>query len=312
MANTTAARKTAPAAQNVQDSQEGTEVQEDPKVAEPTTAAPHSPLSVLRDPFSPEAIGKLPKGTCARCREIAKTYRACENHTWVRQCQDCGGQHSSAAIHLDYVGHADVTDRLLSADSKWTWTPFSLEQMQALPPAMREAGLWINLTVAGVTRPGFGDAAGKTGPNAVKEAIGDALRNAAMRFGVALDLWAKGDRAWDLAPDATPESALPSAEQPASARPSIHTRHQDVEATPGNALSPQDHPLWEAHMRALSKDLEALSPADLAEVQHTWPGDVPTPPTGAMSIQQIGEARTWLTHRGVASNPQPTQERPGF
>jgi hypothetical protein len=38
---------------------------------------------------------------------------------------------------------------------------------------------------------GYGDAAGKKGPNAVKEAIGDAIRNAAMRRGVALDLWAK-------------------------------------------------------------------------------------------------------------------------
>jgi hypothetical protein len=39
--------------------------------------------------------------------------------------------------------------------------------------------------VCGVTRIGVGD-----GKNA-KERIGDAIRNAAMRFGVALDLWAK-------------------------------------------------------------------------------------------------------------------------
>jgi len=48
-------------------------------------------------------------------------------------------------------------------------------------------GLWIRLTIAGVTRPGFG-----CGKNA-REAISDAIRNAAMRFGVALDLWAKED-----------------------------------------------------------------------------------------------------------------------
>ncbi len=53
---------------------------------------------------------------------------------------------------------------------------------------MDKAGnLWIKLTVCGVTRPGVGD--GKT----AKELIGDAIRNAAMRFGVALDLWAKED-----------------------------------------------------------------------------------------------------------------------
>jgi hypothetical protein len=53
--------------------------------------------------------------------------------------------------------------------------------------------MWIKLTVCGVTRLGYGDAQGKTGGNAMKERIGDALRNAAMRFGAALDLWHKGD-----------------------------------------------------------------------------------------------------------------------
>ena len=43
------------------------------------------------------------------------------------------------------------------------------------------------------SRLGYGHAEGKTGGDAVKEVIGDALRNAAMRFGAALDLWHKGD-----------------------------------------------------------------------------------------------------------------------
>ena len=55
----------------------------------------------------------------------------------------------------------------------------------------------IKLTVCGVTRIGYGSAVAKNTPdgqaNAVKEVIGDALRNAAMRFGAALDLWHKGD-----------------------------------------------------------------------------------------------------------------------
>jgi hypothetical protein len=105
----------------------------------------------LRKPFPKESIGQLPKG----------------------------GQ------LLDFVGHAATTDRLLTVDPTWTWRPFSLEEMQALPPKLRDAGLWIHLTVCGITRPGFGD-----GPDP-KQCIGDAIRNAAMRFGVALDLWAK-------------------------------------------------------------------------------------------------------------------------
>jgi hypothetical protein len=53
--------------------------------------------------------------------------------------------------------------------------------------------MWIKLTVCGMTRIGYGHSDGKTGGDAVKEVIGDALRNAAMRFGAALDLWHKGD-----------------------------------------------------------------------------------------------------------------------
>ncbi len=56
-----------------------------------------------------------------------------------------------------------------------------------------------------MTRLGYGSVPGSQ-PDAVKVLIGDALRNAAMRFGVALDLWAKGDRA-----DPTAENATASA-----------------------------------------------------------------------------------------------------
>ena len=97
---------------------------------------------------------------------------------------------------LDFVGHAALTSRLLDADLSWTWEPMSTDA-QGLPAFDRDAngqpiGLWIRLTIGGVTRLGYGDAGGKTGGNAVKEIIGDALRNAGMRFGAALDLWHKG------------------------------------------------------------------------------------------------------------------------
>lgn len=92
---------------------------------------------------------------------------------------------------LDYVGHADVTDRLLAVDPSWTWEPVSPVERETLPPSN---GLWIKLTVCGVTRIGYGDADGKTGGDAIKEMIGDAIRNAAMRFGVALDLWSKSEK----------------------------------------------------------------------------------------------------------------------
>lgn len=106
--------------------------------------------TALRKPFPPESVGKLPKG----------------------------------GVMLDYVGHAAVTDRLLTVDPDWTWEPFAVGP-DGLPLPDHEGNLWIRLTICGITRIGVGD-----GKNA-KERIGDALRNAAMRFGVALDLWAK-------------------------------------------------------------------------------------------------------------------------
>jgi hypothetical protein len=104
----------------------------------------------LRKPFPAESVGRLPKG----------------------------------GVMLDYVGHAAVTDRLLTVDPEWSWEPLALGP-DGLPAFDRSGNLWIKLTICGVSRLGVGD--GKS----PKECIGDAIRNAAMRFGVALDLWAK-------------------------------------------------------------------------------------------------------------------------
>lgn len=141
--------------------------------------------AALRGPFPSEVVGKLPRVWCAACRD-SRT-RSCEQHQ-RRRCPDCGNNITSAHVHLDYVGHAQVTDRLLAVDPGWVWEPVAFDDA-GLPAVDRHGGLWIRLTVAGVTRYGYGHADGKSGPDAVKEAIGDALRNAAMRFGVGLDLW---------------------------------------------------------------------------------------------------------------------------
>jgi hypothetical protein len=128
----------------------------------------------LRDPFKPEQIGHLPK----------------------------------AGITLDYVGHAATTDRLLQADHSWTWEPMGRNQdgspVITVDKAMfsdqqAKVGLWINLLIGDTSTPGFGE-----GKN-LKEAIGDAIRNAAMRRGVALDLWSKEDLNTEQAPKPKPE-----------------------------------------------------------------------------------------------------------
>jgi len=138
----------------------------------------HEGLSKLREPFEANKIGKLPKPT--------------RRENKVDWCKECNSRHGLPAVHIDYVGHAAVTDRLLDADLEWEWEPFALDE-DGLPKFDADGGLWIWLTVCGKRRIGYGDAQGKRGPDGVKEAIGDAIRNSGMRFGVALDLWHKGD-----------------------------------------------------------------------------------------------------------------------
>lgn len=117
---------------------------------------------------------------------LAKLREAFPAHQINQRSQSKGGP------MLSFVGHAALTDRLLDADPQWNWEPLAFGP-EGLPVIDTLGGMWIKLTVCGVTRLGYGDAQGKEGPNAIKEVIGDALRNAAMRFGAALDLWHKGD-----------------------------------------------------------------------------------------------------------------------
>ena len=180
-------------------------------------AAPaRDPQKVIRmmDPFPDNQISKLPKETKDQNNE-RKT-----NRNAGMFCSVCKGWHHKNAIHLDYVGHAAITKRLLDVDPLWSWEPMSTDG--GLPAFDSKGGLWIRLTVCGITRIGYGDAPGKSGGDAVKEAIGDAIRNAAMRFGAALDLWHKGDLYGDDQTgdaDKAPEGAGAQAEKPANTYP---------------------------------------------------------------------------------------------
>jgi hypothetical protein len=150
--------------------------------------APTEPLAKLREPVEARHISKLPNPTKAQTDAVKADFKK-----GIR-CKDCGSWHHPDVVHLDYVGHAALTDRLLDVDPMWSWEPAALRD--GLPAFDQTGGLWIRLTICGVTRLGYGHAAAKPGqdPGArEKEVIGDALRNAAMRFGAALDLWHKGD-----------------------------------------------------------------------------------------------------------------------
>ena len=96
---------------------------------------------------------------------------------------------AGANANKEYASHAAVTDRLLEVDPEWTWKFLG----DGTPVFDDVGGIWIELTVCGVTRIGYGFPERLKGGNAIKEAIGDAIRNAAMRFGVGLEFWFKGD-----------------------------------------------------------------------------------------------------------------------
>lgn len=153
----------------------------------------------LRAPFAEDEVELLPK---PYSKDSPKG-----------NCKDCGGYHGLPAVHLSYVGHAGLTMRLddVVGPAGWSWEPFALDA--AGLPAMGHGGMWIRLTILDVTKIGFGDANGKTGPSATKEIIGDALRNAAMRFGIGTYLWSKSDKAHAiLARQGVDEDSAPQAD----------------------------------------------------------------------------------------------------
>jgi len=180
-------------------------------------------LQKLREPFPPEAISQLPKG----------------------------------GTSLSYVGHANITDRILNVDPLWYWEPFALDERGF--PAMdydaqdKPVGLWIRLTICGVTRIGYGTCeARKNEP--IKELIGDALRNAAMRFGMALELWSKAELESQHS-----EAASVSAPRPQNApQPPQRANNGHSSAAPA---CPKCHgPMWNNLAKKADGSISAKSP----------------------------------------------------
>jgi hypothetical protein len=224
----------------------------------------------LRAPFPPEQIGKLPRG----------------------------------GVALDFVGHAATTDRLLQVDPDWTWTPVAHDEL-GLPRRDEHGGLWINLTVLGVTRLGYGDAGTKTGPNAVKEAIGDAIRNAAMRFGVALDLWTKEDLQHGEVSE-SPRSVSPRPARAAKASSS-------AAAPPTGDTGSRPVPSASASTRAAGTQGDAGGSApggDEHERMHAQPAtsDLKLPPEAKGVISAAQVKKMWTMARGYGLGDEQVKE----
>jgi len=173
----------------------------------------------------------------------------------------CGGYHGLPAVHLSYVGHAGITDRLndVCGPDGWGWEPFALDQRGL--PLVADGGLWIRLwvnpPVGRVEKIGYGDAPGKN--NATKELIGDALRNAAMRFGIGTYLWGKSDKA-----KATLERGDAEAKGTGEPEPEHHQQQpqRQQRSTPGHERPP--------HVVAFYEAFAALDALDQATVRSRW------------------------------------------
>ena len=127
-------------------------------------------------------------------------------------------------VNLDFVGHAEITRILIEIDPMWNWQPAGwVDGRPAIHESNGVATLWGNLTLLNKTLLGVGTAntimttrAGEkfAKPDYEKELIGDFLRNAAMRFGICLNLWSKQDR--DDVPPATVATPAQKSNHPAS------------------------------------------------------------------------------------------------
>lgn len=228
---------------------------------EPGVEVSTDALALLRRPFEAHHISKLPKPTKKQTEEVRADYKK-----GIR-CKDCGQWHHPDVVHLDYVGHAALTDRLLDADPHWTWEPCAFGQ-DGLPAFDKTGGLWIRLTVGGVTRLGYGHADPKPNQDAgarEKEVIGDALRNAAMRFGAALDLWHKGDLHADE--DAGEPKAAPAKVQQAS---SLTERAHNAVRKIGAQTTEADVRKAYALASNLCAELSTEAPELLAQVEKAY------------------------------------------
>ena len=169
--------------------------QQEPAVAalNATLSRQAAALAKMREPFPDNLVSYKPQ-RLIKADEYDKLQK--------EACTVCGGYHPANKAgqrrvvgHLSYCGHAAVTKRLLDADPTWSWEPLA-NDANGEPHFDTSGGLWIKLTVAGVTRLGYGhnevmkysEIGSRT-----KAVISDALRNAAMRFGAALEEWHKGE-----------------------------------------------------------------------------------------------------------------------
>lgn len=228
----------------------------------------------LAAPFAQDDLEKLPKPLKARDdnkgRCEAGSYYSADGH-------GCGGWHARS-VHLDYVGHAGITQRLndVLGPQGWDFAPMAYTP-EGLPVMGREQ-FWGALTirVEGQEVTKYDVAANYNGP---QEAWGDALRRCAMRFGVGTYLWSKSEAALALkmATDQPPEAPAQQAQAPAAA-----PQQQVLPSTP-------------PHVVALKDRLMPLT-VEQTDTIKAWWAEKSLPQLDALTPDQAALVAGWVDH----------------
>jgi hypothetical protein len=130
-------------------------------------------------------------------------------------------------INLAYVSHADITKILIEVDPMWSWQPVAWDNGRpAINVENGTATMWATLTLLGKTMLGVGSVRADK-QDLDKELVGDFLRNAAMRFGIALSLWSKQD--WS---DNTTITSLPAAQAKRAEQAKPHVQNHPAKGVP--------------------------------------------------------------------------------
>ncbi|MFG0329242.1 MAG: hypothetical protein ACF8PN_05020 [Phycisphaerales bacterium] len=133
-----------------------------------------------------------------------------------------GQKPAGRGFEADYLGHAETTRALLEADPLWTLEPARIDPDTGGPTVTHTADgrlvAWWRLQVCGHERLCVGTCADNA-PEPEKQLIGDAIRNGAMRFGVALALWSRQEWAEAAeAPEPRERRRIPVEDDPQAVR----------------------------------------------------------------------------------------------
>lgn len=214
--------------------------QDEPIAAPPVTDDARGIVEALSKPFDPRVIQSKPGG--------------------------------NRRPDVRYVSHGSVTKRLNQVCPGWTSRVVEIHAYYEAQSGKKVcAGVQLELTIPGVgSRQEFGTAnQPRSFGDDVKNAMSDALKRCAMRFGVALDLWEEMDEGDE---DAAPIVARRDAAQGRYAREPegryVEPRQQDPPRTPRNPDAPASE-----GQRKMIYALARECGLDAEEMQ-TWIGEL--------------------------------------